>query len=262
VAHTSSDSGRKAAESENGNGQSELTIDELARESGMSVRNIRDHASRGLLPPPDVRQRTGYYGAVHLERLKVIKELQSEGFNLKGIKRLLEQAGSPAERLLDMKQFVTRFDTPETPQVYTREELRTRFQATEDEEDDVIEKAVKLGALVEIGEDRFDAPSPALLDVAENVVKRGIPLPAVLEVLSSIVRHSDAVSRRFVNLFLDEVWKPFEEAGMPDERWPEVIESIEALRPIAAEALNTVFALRLGTEVEDAFGKQLARYKK
>jgi DNA-binding transcriptional MerR regulator len=28
----------------------ELTIDELARETGMTVRNIRAHQSRGLLP--------------------------------------------------------------------------------------------------------------------------------------------------------------------------------------------------------------------
>ncbi len=40
----------------------ELTIDELARETGMTVRNIRAHQSRGLLPPPEVRARTGYYG--------------------------------------------------------------------------------------------------------------------------------------------------------------------------------------------------------
>ncbi len=228
----------------------------------MSVRNIRDHASRGLLPPPEVRQRTGYYGEEHLARLKTIKELQAEGFNLKGIKKLLEQTGSPAERLLDMKQFVTDFEPDESPQVFNRDELSERFGTAPEDEDEVVQRAVKLGALIPIGDDRFEAPSPALLGVAEDVVKRGIPLPAALEVLDSIVRHSDAVAKRFVKLFLDHVWKPFEEAGMPDERWPEVIEAIEALRGIASEALITVFTLRLGTEVEDAFGKQLARYKK
>ncbi len=39
-----------------------MTIDELARETGMTVRNIRAHQSRGLLPPPEVRARTGYTG--------------------------------------------------------------------------------------------------------------------------------------------------------------------------------------------------------
>ena len=47
------------------NGESRLTIDELARETGMTVRNIRAHQSRGLLPPPVVRARTGYYGPEH-----------------------------------------------------------------------------------------------------------------------------------------------------------------------------------------------------
>ena len=54
----------------------ELTIDELARETGMTVRNIRAHQSRGLLPPPEVRARTGYYGPDHAARLTLIKELQ------------------------------------------------------------------------------------------------------------------------------------------------------------------------------------------
>lgn len=241
----------------------ELTIDGLARRSGMSVRNIRDHATRGLLPAPEVRQRTGYYGERHLERLRVIKELQAEGFNLKGIKRLLEQTGSPAERLLDIKQqFVAGLEETESPEVFTREELRERFGTAEETERETLGRAVKLGALVPIGEDRFEAPSPALLDVAEDVVRRGIPMTAALEALSEIVRHCDSVSRRFVNLFLEEVWKPFEADGLPDERWPEVIETIELLRPIASAAVNTVFALRLGSEVEDAFGKQLARYKR
>ena len=43
----------------------ELTIDQLAQRTGMSVRNIRDHQARGLLPPPEVRARIGYYGPEH-----------------------------------------------------------------------------------------------------------------------------------------------------------------------------------------------------
>src|SRR3954453_2692654 len=61
---------------------SDLTIDELARQTGMTVRNLRAHQSRGLLPPPEVRGRTGYYGADHLARVERIRDLQPEGFNL------------------------------------------------------------------------------------------------------------------------------------------------------------------------------------
>ena len=44
-------------------GTAELTIDELARETGMTVRNIRAHQSRGQLPPPAVRARTSGGGS-------------------------------------------------------------------------------------------------------------------------------------------------------------------------------------------------------
>ncbi len=82
-----------------------LTIDELARETGLTVRNVRSHHARGLLPPPEVRGRTGYYGPEHVERLRLIQRLQGEGMKLSGIKRLLGDSG---ERLLALQGGVAR----------------------------------------------------------------------------------------------------------------------------------------------------------
>jgi DNA-binding transcriptional MerR regulator len=72
-----------------------LTIGELAAAAGMTVRNVRNHAARGLLPPPMLVARTGYYGRAHLERLKLIRVMQAEGFNLEAIGCLL--GGTSAE---------------------------------------------------------------------------------------------------------------------------------------------------------------------
>ena len=72
---------------------SSMTIDELARASGMTVRNIRAHQSRGLLPAPEVRARTGYYGPEHVARLNLIQELQGNGYNLAAISHLLAALG-------------------------------------------------------------------------------------------------------------------------------------------------------------------------
>ena len=69
-----------------------LTIDQLAQKTGMTVRNLRAHQSRGLLPPPEVRGRTGFYGAEHIARVELIKELQADGFNLDLIRKLLDGA--------------------------------------------------------------------------------------------------------------------------------------------------------------------------
>src|ERR687885_631192 len=52
----------------------EMTIDQLAQAAGMTVRNVRAHQSRGLLPPPRLTGRTGYYGPEHLALTRAITE--------------------------------------------------------------------------------------------------------------------------------------------------------------------------------------------
>src|ERR1700754_1708200 len=105
----------------------ELTIDELARETGMTVRNIRAHQSRGLLPPPEVRARTGYYGPEHVARLKLIQELQASGHNLAGIKHLLSRTEqSTAEDVLGFARSLLAPYESETPEVFDETELRER----------------------------------------------------------------------------------------------------------------------------------------
>src|SRR5581483_29735 len=99
-------------------GAAELTIEQLAAETGMTVRNIRAHQARGLIPPPEVRQRVGYYGPEHVARLRLIRELQAEGFNLRGIKRLLEETPGPVEHLLDFKRLVTAPFETEEPRIF------------------------------------------------------------------------------------------------------------------------------------------------
>lgn len=237
----------------------ELTIDELARRSGMSVRNIREHQARGLVPPPEVRARTGYYGPEHLARLRLITELQTEGFNLRGIKRLLEDADGVTDRLVEVRRAVTEPFETEQPQIFSPEELAERFGGRDEA---AIERAVRLGALVPLGDGRFEAPSPSLIDAAEEVVSRGVRLRTALAVLEQMERSSKDVARSFVRLFLEEVWKPFAEDGYAEDRWDEVIESVERLRPIASRALLATFQQTMTREVQDAFGKELARYSK
>jgi DNA-binding transcriptional MerR regulator len=252
-------SGNGAADSPEAPAGHQMTIDELARRSGMSVRNIREHQARGLLPPPEVRARTGYYGPEHLTRLQLITELQAEGFNLKGIKRLLEDAHGVTDRLVAVRRAVTEPFESEDPQVFTQQELQERFG---DQDPAAIERAIRLGALIPLGDDRFEAPSPSLIEAAQEVVSRGVPLRTALAVLEQMERSSKDVARSFVRLFLEQVWKPFAEAGYPEDRWAEVIESVERLRPIASQALLATFQQTMTREVQDAFGKELARYSK
>jgi DNA-binding transcriptional MerR regulator len=236
-----------------------LTVEQLAYETGMSVRNIRNHQSRGLLPPPEVRARTGYYGPQHVARLRLIQEMQAEGFKLSAIDRLIGEHGEDADRFVGLRQAVTAPFADEAPEVLTREELIERFQV---EDERLLAKAQKLGLLIHLGEERYEAPSPALLRAAEQVVEMGIGLPAALSAIEKLNRSSQTAARTFVNLFLEELWKPFDEGGRPDDGWAQITDSISRLRPIAVEALNANFRLILTEEVEKAFGEVLDRGKK
>ncbi|HSS42690.1 MAG TPA: MerR family transcriptional regulator [Solirubrobacterales bacterium] len=239
--------------------EADLTVEQLAYETGMSVRNIRNHQSRGLLPPPEVRARVGYYGPEHVARLRLIQEMQSEGFKLSAISRLIGEHGADADRFVGLRQAVTAPFATEAPEVYSREELIEKFGINDDR---LLEKAQKLGLLVALGEDRYEAPSPALIRAAEEVTGMGIDLPAALTVIEKLERNAQSSARTFVNLFVDELWKPFDDAGRPEEGWEELIVAIGRLRPLAFDALNATFRLTLTTEIEKAFGEVLERRQK
>jgi DNA-binding transcriptional MerR regulator len=235
--------------------ENDLTIEELAAETGITVRNIRSHRARGLLPAPEVRDRIGYYGSTHLARLRMIQELQADGFNLKGIERLLNQNVGAAEQFLSFRRALGEFDD-EQPRTFTREELGERFGT---DIDGALKRAIGAGALVPVEDDRFEAPFPSLLDAAEGVVATGVPLDHALAVIEKVRKSCKAVSHEFVKLFLDDIWKPFEAEGYPEERWPEVRNALDQLRPLSLQALAAVYRMTMSDEVEKALGKQLER---
>jgi DNA-binding transcriptional MerR regulator len=238
-----------------------MTIDELARRTRMTARNIRAHQSRGLLPPPEVRGRTGYYGQEHLDRLELIKELQADGFNLQAIRKLIEgAAGSTSEVLRFTRALRAPFEDEE-PEIIEGLELAKRFGGDQETGPDpaLLGRAIELGVLRHLGDDRFEVRSPRLSRAGSEIVSLGIPTDRGLDVVEELRRHADGVAQAFVNLFLDEVWKPFDEAGRPEERWPEVLDALERLRPLATEALVGLFQVVMTERVEERFGQVLTQ---
>jgi DNA-binding transcriptional MerR regulator len=234
-----------------------LTIDDLARRTGFTTRNIRAYQSRGLLPPPEVRGRTGYYAEEHVDRLELIREMQADGFNLTSIKRLIDGSGGEWEDMLGFKRAALSGWEAEEPEVTTLEEFAARFGVTPADDPLPLQRAIELGAVVPLGRGRLELPSPALIRAGEEVVAAGVPLPAVIDVLAKIMRHADAVAHAFTRLFLDNVLRPFQERGAPAEEWPQVRESLERLRPVAGQAVSAAFALQMTAAAEETYGRVL-----
>lgn len=229
----------------------ELTIDELARDSGMTARNIRAHQSRGLLPPPTVRSRTGFYGPEHAARIKLIQDMQAQGFNLKAIERLLAlgAGGSSAEALEFERALLQPFGS-EQAEVVTGEELEATFGNPIDRK--LLAKAERIGVLRQIGEGTWEVPSPTLLRAAGELSEVGIPLKHALAVGGAITKHTSAIAREFVRLFVQDVLDPLRAEG--EIREADLVaasEALQRLRPLASEAVIASFAEVMTRAVED-----------
>lgn len=231
-----------------------LTIEELAARTGMTVRNIRAHQSRGLLPAPEIRGRTGFYGAEHVTRLELISEMQADGFNLRAIKRLVDVSDGSGEELLGFKRALMAPFEQESPEFIEQSDLNERWGRLDGK---LLAKAQRLGLLRPLGEGRFEVPSPTLYRAGEELLALGVEPRTVLAIAEQVVRRAEAVSKDFIELFLEAVWKPFVEAGRPEEEWPRVREALERLRPLASEAVLATFQRAMTQGVERAFGREL-----
>ena len=100
-----------------------MTIGELARRTGMTIRNIRAHQTRGLLPPPEVQGRTGYYNEEHVARIELTREMQAEGLNLEAIRRVLESTGGSSQEMVDFARAVRAPFEDETPEIFDAAEF-------------------------------------------------------------------------------------------------------------------------------------------
>src|SRR5664280_120388 len=200
--------------------EQQMTIDQLAQTTGLTVRNVRNYQSRGLIPPPEVQGRIGYYGAEHLARLALIREMQAQGFNLAAIAHLLEEARGAGEEVLGFtRALMTPFET-EAPEIVEHADLLRRLGGEVEEK--LIAKAEKLGLVIPIGENSFEVPSPTLLAAGERLVALGVPLEAALQTMDKLRRHNERIAETFVQMFLAFIWKPFDDAGRPESDWPQV----------------------------------------
>src|SRR5450432_3318667 len=103
-----------------------LTIDELARAAGTKVSTIRLYQQRGLLPPPAIEGRVGFYDSTHVARLRLVADLQTRGFSLAAIRELADtwEAGRDLGALLGIERVL---GGTATRRRMTSAELEQRF---------------------------------------------------------------------------------------------------------------------------------------
>ncbi len=228
-----------------------LRIDELAQRSGVTSRNIRAYQARGLLPPPELEGRTGYYGEVHLRRLELIAELQERGFSLEAIRQTLDawSRGGDLSHLIGIRHVLTAPFDAEEPRAYELAELLEAFgEAAEDPA--LIERAVALGLLEPADDGRLVARSPMLVDAGRELVRAGVPLAAVLDMVAAIKPDIADIAERFIGLVHEHVMRPITDGLADPERVGDLIGALDRLRPIAVEVVRPFLAAELRAAIE------------
>jgi hypothetical protein len=56
---------------------------------------------------------------------------------------------------------------------------------------------------------------------------------------------------------VEDVFRPFQAEGMPEERWPELLTAMERLRPMSAQVVLGVYQMTMTAEVERAAAEEL-----
>jgi DNA-binding transcriptional MerR regulator len=234
-----------------GKPEGKMTIGELARRTGMTIRNIRAHQTRGLLPPPEVQGRTGYYTEDHVARIELTREMQADGLNLEAIRRVLESTEGSSQEIVDFAHALRAPFEDETPEIFEAKELAASWKVAS-LNPRLIRRSEKLGILRVLPDGRIEVLSPRLQRSAVALIELGFTAEAGLATAEKLRKHAEGAARAFVDLFVKEVWEPFDRAGQPEEDWPKVRETLDRVRPLASDALLAMFQITMSEATEKA----------
>lgn len=237
-----------------------LTVDQLAARAGMTVRNVRAYAARGLLPPPRMVGRTGYYGRQHLARLRLVREMLAEGWSLSVIERTLASAPATASTTtLALHRALVAPWLPPEPEETTPAELASLAGLPEDPA--LVDELVEFGLVERLtgddGVERLRVLDPALLTAGLQVVDLGVPPRVLLAAQGEVIAHVREIARTYVEMFVGTAVDALV-GGEPEERLAEVGGVVARLQAAAAQALLASFRTEMAAAVESAVRSELS----
>jgi DNA-binding transcriptional MerR regulator len=213
-----------------------LTLDELTNRVGMSVRNVRFNTTKGLVPPPIRRGRSGYYTPDHVARLQLVQELQGHGFTLAAIERYL--AGIPEDATPEDIALHRTMLAPwqaEAPVEMSRRELdkRTGRNLTDDD----LTTLSALGIVFRNKRGRYQV-AMSQLSVGLGLLDLGFPTEAAVAASEVYAKHGRQIAEELYELFRTMVWPVYKESGASPQRLQDVV---ERLKPLSIASLVSAY---------------------
>lgn len=235
----------------------EYTIDELAREAGTTVRSVRVYHERGVLPPPQVKGRTGFYGADHLNRVRTISRLLERGIKLNGIRELLEawDRGDDLGDVLGVPDATsTSAQGPTDGGTVSAVDLDEQFK----EVPNGLARVVALGLYQPVDATTYRLADRDLARLLEQLTVLGVSYADSVGELERLRADCDRVARRFADLFHRTVLQDYRDSEQTATDRAKLIDRLDIARSIpgqlAAELINQqiIRSFDLDPELVDA----------
>lgn len=216
-----------------------MRLDDLAREAGVASTTVRLYQNKGLLPPPRLVGRTGYYDEHHLARLRLIHRLQEDGFSLSGIARVLEtwQSGGGLDELIGAEVQLDALLHGRNEVVLSAEELLDRFP-TDALTPELVQRAAAMGLVEATADGRFRVPDQRFLDTGAALIRMGVPAGVVLDEWEALRATTDEIAARFIGLFEQHLLPEDWEARIARGDRTELAATLEQLRQTARQVLT------------------------
>jgi len=213
-----------------------LTLEELTNRVGMSVRNVRFYTTKGLVPPPIRRGRSGYYSPDHVARLELVQELQSHGFTLSAIERYV--AGIPADATpedIALRRTMLAPWQADQPVEMSRGDLEKRVDRRLSDQD--VDILAALGIVTSIGAERYQVAA-SQLSIGLGLLDVGFPLEAARAAAEVYTQHGREIAQELYDVFRKMVWPVYQESGAS----PETIQAVvERLKPLSIASLVSAY---------------------
>ncbi|HEX5225200.1 MAG TPA: MerR family transcriptional regulator [Solirubrobacteraceae bacterium] len=231
-----------------------LTVEELAQQTGVSVRNIRYYQELGLIAAPQRRGRMAFYDATHAARLGRIAALREEGLSLEAIARVL--SGTDGGHLRFMQTLLDDA-TNEEPVHAHFDDLQERWASAG--EANSAARALDTSFFRALADGEVEVRSPALLRIGYELSDLEIPLADAVELLATLETHLGAIAESYIALFIERVWRPaVEGSAARDVRWDELEQTLVRLRGLAGESVAVAFAVLMRDATERARLREMA----
>lgn len=230
-------------------------IDDLARASNVTVRNIRAYQERGLLHAPRREGRVAIFDDSHLSRLKIITSMLERGYTSGHITEMLTawEGGQDLADVLGLEKALVPPRLADPPETMTLAQVRKLAG-----DKDSLQRYIEVG-LVEVKGAKALVRRPGLLRAFAEMRGFGTSTEALVRVHSEVSMSIDGITKALVDEAVRQVGDRFLADAEPSSaEIGELVATLTRFRELATTAVMATFDESMERTIEDLLSAYLA----